>query len=251
MDWNRISLLVAVFLQATSTIVAVCPPNGFDAVQVFDIEKFVDERWYSLKQLPVIYQPESQFYCVFADYAIDTSKSVRCSLFGCPPAISVYNSARDGSPTGKVVSVNFKATVPDPVNDPAKVNVGLSFQPNFLRRGTNYWVVAVGNYNELPGLQNEPGSAFYQWAIITAGAPDTEGSSGSCSSSGGMWYFSREPTAPSGALQAIEDIAIGLGLDTSVLKPVNQTGCAYDEGKQQGVKGFVATASTFLGLFKN
>jgi lipocalin len=250
MVWSRISLLVAAFLQATSHVVAVCPPEGLDAVQEFDIEKYVDERWYSVKQLPVFYQPEDQLYCVFSDYAIDTSKSVGCSLFGCPPAITGFNSARDGSPTGKVVSVNFRATIPDPVYEPAKLFIGGSFQPNFTRRGTNYWVVAVGTYNELPGLVAEPDSAFYQWAIISGGTPNTEGNSGSCYNSGGFWFYSREPTPPDGALDAIEDIAIGLGLDTSVLKQVNQTGCVNDEG-EKGVKGFIATASAFFGILKN
>ena len=229
--WKTISLLFAVILQTSSVVVAQCPPEGFDAVKEFDIERFIDERWYSLRQLPVFYQPDDQLNCVFADYALGRS------IFG-DPGISVFNSARDGSVSGRVVSIKFKATIPDAENNPAKANIGPRFLPSFLRRGTNYWVVAVGTYNELTGVDAED-SPFYQWAIITAGAPSEDGENNRCFSSGGVWFFSREPTAPEGVPEAIEAIAIGLGLDTSVLKPVTQEGCDYDGGSRslRGILG--------------
>jgi apolipoprotein D and lipocalin family protein len=235
--------LLACFLQ-TASVLGQCPPTGFDAVKQFALEKFVDEPWYSLRQLPVAYQPRDQFNCVFADYGIDTRKSFRCRVFGwafdCndPDAITVFNSARDGSATGRAVSVNFKATIPDPDNNPAKAYVGPKFLPNVLRQDTNYWVAAVGRYNELTGLGSEPDSGLYDWAIITTGAPESTGKNGLCYSNGGMWFFSRRPVPPNGTIAAMETIAAGLKLDTSVLEPVNQDGCDYSKGKGRFFSGF-------------
>lgn len=244
----KTALLLAVLLQ-TPSVIAQCPPVGFDALKEFDIEKFVDERWYSMMQLPVVYQPENQFYCVYADYAMDASKSLRCKLlgwaFGCddPPAISVFNSARDRSPNGTAVSVNFRGTIPDAENDPAKAKISPKFVRSPILGGTNYWVVAVGTYNELEGLEAVAASEFYQWAIITTAAPEVQGENGRCYSGGGMWFFSRDPAAPEGALAAIDGIATRLGLDTSVLKPVNQSGCDYAGGKGN----FLSSISVFFG----
>jgi lipocalin len=230
---NLILAFVSLLVQQTTA--QQCPPTGFDAVQVFDLKKFVGDRWYSVRQLPVSFQPEDQFNCVFAEYEIITKPSFLCGIFGCtdPPTISVFNSARDESPTGRAVSVDFRAIIPDATMDPAKANVGPKFIPNFLRRDTNYWVVAVGSYNELPGLGSEPDSPFYQYAIITTGAPETTSPTNNtkCYSDGGMWFFSREVPPPDGYVKAMEGIAASLGLESSVLKPVNQTGCDYENGK--------------------
>lgn len=228
----RLSLLLAVLLR----ISAQCPPAGFDAVKPFELERFVDERWYSLRQLPVSYQPVDQFNCVFAQYNIATKrKSLRCRVFGCSdvPEIAVFNSARQGSATGPAVSIKFKATIPDFANDPAKANIAPTFLPNFIRgSGTNYWVVAVGSYNELSGLEALPDSTFYEWAIITTALPGAEGANGLCYSAGGMWFFSRQAAPPDGVLDAMVKVATGLGLDASVLLPVNQAAnCDYGNGK--------------------
>jgi lipocalin len=247
---RQIRFLCAVLFSLVQGITAQCPPAGYDAVKPFDVERFVDERWYSLKQLPVVFQPEDQFNCVFADYSINSRKSLRCLVLGCsdPLAINVYNSARDGSTTGRVVSINFKATIPDPVSNPAKANIGARLQPNFTRKGTNYWVVAVGYFNELPGLASEPASEFYQYAIITAG-PLKTASGGKCISSSGMWFFSRSSSPPVGTVAAMDAIATKLGIDVSVMKPVNQVGCPKDEGKA-GIRGFIASIATVLeGVF--
>jgi lipocalin len=231
-------LSVTLFYQCASA--QQCPPEGFDAVQAFDIEKFVGERWYSIRQLPVIYQPENQFNCVFAQYDLVSRKSLRCLFSGCsnPPSISVFNSARDGSTTGRPVSVNFVATIPNAETEPAKAFVAPGFVPNFLRRSTNYWVAAVGTYNELPGLEAEPASSVYQFALITSGEAGVLSKNSKCYSSGGMWFFSRLPVPPNGFIEAMEGIATNLGLDPAVLKPVNQTGCNYENAEGGFLSGF-------------
>lgn len=247
----RACLIVAILLQI-STVAAQCPSASLDAVKNFEIEKYVGNRWYSLRQLPVAYQPKDQFNCVFAEYAVDTSKSLSCRLFGwifgCndPQAISVFNSARDGSSTGRAVSVNFKATVPDSTNDPAKAFVGPKFLPNLARQDTNYWVVAVGTFNDLAGLEALPESDIYEWAIITSGPAEIEGANDLCYSGGGMWYFSRTPTPPAGTEEALTALALGLKLDPAVLEPVNQSGCDYENGEGKFLSGFI---TLFQGLF--
>jgi lipocalin len=237
---KSVLVLLSVALFYPNTSAQQCPPEGFDAVQDFDIEKFVGDRWYSIRQLPVIYQPEDQFNCVFAQYGLISRKSLRCVFTGCtdPPSISVFNSARDGSPAGPAVSVKFVATIPDTTIEPAKANVAPGFVPNALRRSTNYWIVAVGTYNELPGLGGEPGSSLYQYAIVTTGEPRVLSENSKCYSSGGMWFFSRLPSPPSGYIEAMEGIATNLGLDPTVLKPVNQTGCNYENGEGGFLSGF-------------
>lgn len=242
--------LGVLLLISSRNVAAQCPPVAYDAVKELDLDRFVDERWYSLKQLPVVFQPEKQFNCVFADYSKNTRKSIGCLIAGCddPVSINVYNSARDGSTSGRIVSINFKATIPDPINEPAKANIGARLQPNFTRRGTNYWVVAVGNFNDLPGLAAEPDSEFYQYAIITAGPPKSEGANGKCFSSNGMWLFSRSISPPDGTLAALDNIAAGLGIDVDAMRIVNQLNCPLDEGKA-GIRGFIASVLTVIGGF--
>jgi lipocalin len=248
---RQLLLVLTALLSGCRQTLAQCPPPGFDAVSAFDVERYVDDRWFSVEQLPVFFQPESQFYCVFADYTIKSCLFSFLPNF-CerrPTEILVYNSARKGSTTGRIASINFKATIPNEVDDPAKANIGSRFRPSILRKGTNYWVVAVGNFNDLEGFSSLPEPEFYyEWAIITAGHPDKEHTDGKCYSETGMWIFSRFLVPPNGTVAAIEAIASGLGLAVDVLKPVEQEGCTVDEGKG-GIRGFLASIATVLGTF--
>lgn len=244
-------LALSIVLQPEVTFAQQCPPSGFDAVDVLDLNKFVGERWYSIRQLPVSFQPEDQFNCVFAQYGIlETPYTTRCRIFGCtdPDSITVFNSARVGSTSGRPVSVNFRAIVPDINTEPAKANVGPRFIPNFVRGSrTNYWVAAVGTYNQLLTLALEPASEQYEWAIITTGLPESVGDDTTkCYSDGGMWFFSRRPVPPVGYVEELTAIAASLGLDASVLLPVNHDGCEYENQKA----GLISNIFTlFTGLF--
>ena len=251
MLWKQQAMICFYFLAALVLLVPSvksqqCPPSGFDALKpdAFDSNKFVGSSWYSLKQLPVAYQPVSQLYCVSADYAIIEQSgpgfigSVWCNTVGaifggCAdalPAISVFNSARVGSVNGAFNSIEFTATIPDQANDPAKALVAPGFIPDTLRGSeTNYWVVKAGSYSELNGVTAEEETSFYQWAIITTGPPDVEGpTEGQCYSAGGYWYFSRERQPPPGVEEALDSIATDLGLDTAVMKLVEQENCSDD-----------------------
>lgn len=227
--WNAIFGFIAMMMTLTPALaVDTCPPTGFDAVSTLDLDGFVEARWYSAKQLPVQYQPRSQFYCVYASYTKITKKSAYCRLFGCtdPPSIKVFNSARRKSVTGSINSITFGGTITDVKNNPAKVKVTLGLIPRLLRRGSNYWVVARGKYADL-GLTTPVSSFTYDYAIITSGSPKKKADDGGCYSSGGMWIFTRDAVPPAGAIDAIEVIAKGLGLSTSVWLPVTQAGCTY------------------------
>jgi hypothetical protein len=46
-----------------------CPPPGFDAVQNFDVERWIAAPWYVQAQEPLIYQPADELYCVRARYS--------------------------------------------------------------------------------------------------------------------------------------------------------------------------------------
>ena len=242
---------VSIVLQFQLTYGQQCPPSGFDAVDTLDLNKFTGDRWYSIRQLPVNFQPEDQFNCVFAQYSIlESPYTTRCRIFRCtdPESITVFNSARVGSTSGRPVSVNFRAIIPDIDSEPAKANVGPRFIPNFVRGSrTNYWVAAVGTYNQLPALTLEPDSDQYEWAIITTGLPNSVGDDATkCFSDGGMWFFSRRSVPPVGYVEAMTAIAAGLGLDASVLLPVNHEGCNYENQKA----GLVSNTFTlFTGLF--
>jgi lipocalin len=249
------SLFLLISLTQLRSTYGQCPPPNFDAVDALDLDQFIGDRWYSIRQLPVNFQPKEQFNCVYAKYdRLPTTYTLRCRIFGCddPTSISVFNSARVGSTTGRPVSVNFRAIIQDPQNEPGKANVGPRFIPNFVRGSrTNYWIAAVGTYNELQGLTLLPQNATqYEWAIITTGLPETrESSSTLCYSDGGMWFFSRQPVPPAGYEAALTTIATNLGLDASVLLPVDHTsngGCKYENQKA----GLISNLFTLLtGLF--
>jgi lipocalin len=251
--FSSVVVLVQVWCCSVQLALGQCPPSGFNAVETFDLQKY-DGSWHTIAQLPVSYQPKDQLNCVYVNYVIDESGSLRCRLLGCtdPVSFSVFNSARDGSTTGRAVTVSFKGTVRNFAAEPAKVFVGPNFIPNALRRDSNYWVVAVGQYKELAGLESEPSSDQYEWAIVTSATPTAtgkplNGTTATCYSPEGFWYFSRQPVPPAGTLQAMNAIATMLKLDTSVLEPVNHTGCDYVTERRRLFSGFFLFE--FLGRF--
>jgi hypothetical protein len=61
------ALLLAAGAAAAQT--ATCPPPGFDAVQNFDVERWIAAPWYVQAQEPLVYQPADELYCVRARYS--------------------------------------------------------------------------------------------------------------------------------------------------------------------------------------
>lgn len=207
----------------TATFGGSCPPDGFDSLNEFDFDAFISERWYSIQQKEVRYQPRSQFFCVYAEYALADF----CPLCFGRPKITVFNRALKGGVDGEERSVNFRAVVPFPRRHPARANVGPRFLPLALSRSTNYWVIDAGTYTGIVNGDPSPSTGPYDWAIITTGEPKREGADGKCYTRGGMWIFARDPDRSAGEIQAIRDRAEDLGLDVTQLLPVEHEGCIY------------------------
>lgn len=210
----------------------ICPPPKFATKQNFHVLNYIKNSWYPLKQLPVRFQREDSFYCVRAQYTLDTKRNWWCFIFRkCDRIrIKVFNQGRIGGIDGKVTEANLYGIAMDR-NDPAKLKVAPKFLPTNIFGGP-YWVLEAGTYSEL--LQSDKTSGFtstqYDWAIITGGAPKIP-SNGKCvtgtgdTNTNGIWLFSRQPIPPAGTVEKLETIAQVNGIDTSVLLPVTQEGC--------------------------
>jgi len=200
-----------------------CPPEGFDSLKEIDFASYISQRWYSIKQKVVSYQPRDQFYCVYAQY---TLLSNFCLFCAGRPRINVFNRALKGSVTGEENKINLRAIIPNPKEHPARAFVAFPVFPLGLIPFTNYWIVAAGTTADILNNVTSTGTT-YEWAIITTGKPSKKGNNGLCHSDGGMWIFSRTPTLSSDIVAAIERKAVSMGLDTSQWLPVTQQGCSY------------------------
>jgi len=90
-------------------------------------------------------------------------------------------------------------------------------------------VIDVGQYFDLIGGTEDPTDP-YDWAIITAGEPDQVGANDLCFPENGFWFFTADSNPPDGVFEALDILAVSRGLDTSVLKLVQQDGCEYSRG---------------------
>ncbi|KAI7836634.1 hypothetical protein COHA_009519 [Chlorella ohadii] len=222
-----------------------CPPPGFDALQSFDVNQYIAQRWYVQKQEPLVYQPEDRLFCVFAEYKPLEEDPL--------DGLLVNNYANEGGINGPVVGTSqvnggpwTTATIPDK-RRPSKLRVGIALggsesSPGIrLGRGGDYWVVAAG---QSEGPANRSGS-LYDWAIVTGGSPDRR-SNGACAAGSssdlvrslqtndvGLWLFTRKPVDPTNTQLMMSKLA-ELGLDPSGLVDVPQQGCAYACGPGSG-----------------
>lgn len=206
-----------------------CPPPGFDAVSDFDINAYIDGPWYVQAQMPLVYQPEDQLYCVRASYTPIDESDLSVGL-------KVTNTANeggvDGEPVGTRDDNSFFPLVAVPSDEnPAKLKVGpdLGFVPGVQQVSMgDYWVVWA----------NGSSSSGYDLAIISGGAPTRETDDGCATGSSisffrrfqfndiGMWLFSRMPVDVKGT-EVMLEAATDLGLDVSELVNVRQKGCTY------------------------
>jgi len=196
------------FLGAPAASANQCPtvttqPN-------FDLDAFIARRWHVQQQMPVLYLPVSQNFCVFAEY----SRLAKPSLFGY--TIQVHNYAQEASGTVHDSGTKICARSADP-KDPAKLEVGPCFLPAIKGITTGpYWVLA---YDEDEG-----------YALISGGQPQIQGEGGCRTGSGvngaGLWIFTRSQQRDEVLVQKVRGIAKGKGFDLSVLNDVNQSQCA-------------------------
>lgn len=207
--------LVAALLCAVSA--ATCPPPGFDSVPDLDIDRYISAPWYIQKQIPVIYQREDQLYCVQAQYKRLNDDTVQVFNYANEGKVNGPSQTTDGQGSG-IFGGRLLGKIED-LDDPSKLSVGFAGptgdSPLFAGP---YWIVALDD--------------DYQWAIVTGGPPTAE-SNDACGYSNegvngnGFWLFSRKPIDPE-ATAIMEEKAKELGLDTSVLLPVEQKGCKYE-----------------------
>lgn len=196
-----------------------------------DIASYISKPWYVQKQMPLIYQPKDQLFCVRASYepldADDLTEGLR--------VVNYANRDRvngEAMGTGGDTFFPLVASIPDP-NQLSKLQVGpdIGFLPGVQQLAMgDYWIVAANG--------SKPGE--YDWAIISGGLPKRETDNGCATGNSlgllrrfqindiGLWFFSRRAVDPQGTA-VMEDVAQGLGLDTSELVDVQQEGCLYME----------------------
>jgi len=185
-----------------------CPP--VPTVSDVSIEAYASKPWYVQAQLPNSYQPVDELFCVRAVYTVTS-----------PTTLDVFNFARKGSVEGEPSNEDMvlNAFIPD-VDVKSKLKVGPKFVPRALYG--DYWIVA---YEE-----GESG-----WVIISGGQPTIFVSDGLCTTEsannvrnqGGLWLFTREKEVSEELVETMKKKANGLGIDTSMLVTVQQTGCEY------------------------
>jgi lipocalin len=236
MKMTRIITFVTFAISTLCTVQAACPPAGFDSKQNgFNPIKFFDGRWFSLKQLPVSYQPEDEFYCVSTNYEIE--KKIICKLFGCDETvIRVSTASKKGSINGPVKSKSLNGIIKNSVL-PTRVSIGAPFIPSAYY--SPYWVIEAGSYSDLLyGNSTTFEGDQYDWAIISSGAPETPANNGCLPAikylsprglhrlnPSGVWIYSRQPIVSKEIIFLIEVLAASKGFDVSILKTVVQEGC--------------------------
>jgi len=208
-----------------------CPPAGFRSRPTLSLDTYISALWYPQKAAPVLYAM-GQSFCSVVKYTLDTSCTFLCDNL---PRIDVRNRALAGSITGSLNDACLKAMIPNAKGKPAEIRVG---PPQRLYTKANYWVVDAGRYRNIVAGNHTFGgfgnNDVYDWAIISGGAPTRE-SNGACIAgtlrqfdTRGLWIFARDPIPPVGVVQAIDDYAASLGLDTSAMIDVVHEGCTYD-----------------------
>jgi len=217
-------LLVAACLGGAEAFFNIKRKSNCPKVKVmknFNTSEYIRASWYVQEQQENFYQDENSLYCVVATYE-EENRSVP---FFNKPAISVYNYAEVGQVNGPPLNSDQQVLCARQKNDdkPAKLSVAPCFLPNLF--AGPYWVLAAG-----------PSSDNYQWAIVSGGQPTEEYEDG-CTTQvetinrSGLWIFSRQPVLDAAYLQEAKDILVDKGYTLSLLKPVQQAGCTYDQAK--------------------
>lgn len=176
----------------------------------FDVDAYISGRWYIQQQMVTHYLPESQNYCVYAEY----QKLDKPTTWGYTIQVHNHAETRDhkAHDSGK-----FICAKPDGSGDPAKLNVGPCFLPRLPGWTTGpYWILAFDNSKG--------------YALVSGGQPTIETSDGLCKTGSGvngagLWIFTREQQRNDALIQEVRGIAQSKGFDLSVLNDVDQSNC--------------------------
>lgn len=187
-----------------SQSIGVCPPQGFDSVEEFDLDAFIAGRWYVQEMMEGGLEPSNLFQCQYAEYA----KMEKPNFWGFEIQAHDHIDFYDGSkpmdlhPCAKIVNASR-----------GKLSVGMCFLPKML--SGPYWVY----------VHNQTGG----YAAV-GGGPPTHEFPGGCRTGtgkigGGLWIFTRQQTRDEGAVGSVRAALKAQGFDLGALKFVNQTGC--------------------------
>merc|ERR1719323_2284740 len=191
----------------TANCEVTCPPKNFSTVKDFNLESFIQKRWYIQQQMSVQYLPASENRCVYADYSLLTKKS----FWGYD--VQVHNHAEDVKPPHAVHDSGTTICAKIVDKNAGKLEVAPCFLPT-LTAGP-YWVL---DYSETDG-----------YALISGGPPTHAAPTGCRTGKGvndsGLWIFTREQKRDEGLVQKVRAIAASKGFDLSVLNDVDQTSC--------------------------
>lgn len=197
-------------------IVSTCPQ--IEPMCDLNTTEYIRSTWYIQQQQITGYQPENTLYCVAQTL---NQTSIKVPFFN-GSVLSVYNYANVGNVNGKPQnSMNFTLCARQTnQSDPARIINAPCFFPNFL--AGPYWVLQAG-----------PSSNDYQWAIVSGGAPNVQYPDGNCSTKltgvngSGLWLFTRSMNG-SKWIPIMRQYLENMGITTSQLLNVTQTGCRYE-----------------------
>jgi len=187
-----------------------CPPANFTTVKNFDLDTFIQSRWYIHQQMPTTFLPATENRCVYADYKMQAKNT----LWGYD--VSVHNYAEDNAAPHKVhdSGTYICAKVVDAPR--GKLEVAPCFLPKYF--AGDYWVL---DWSEQEG-----------YALISGGAPKNSAEGGCQMGSGatgsGLWIFTRQQKRDEALVQKVRGVAARIGFDLSVLNDVDQTDCKND-----------------------
>jgi len=179
----------------------------------FDFDGYISKRWYIQQQMPTSYLPESENYCVYAEY----KALKRPTIWGYTVQVHNHAEERNGKQHDSGTIICAKGA--DPA-DPAKLQVGPCLLPRITGWTTGpYWVLA---YDEAEG-----------YALVSGGQPTVQGQGGCRTGSGndgaGLWIFTRAAQRDEALVQKVRSLAAVKGFDLAVLKDVDQTRCGREE----------------------
>lgn len=187
-----------------------CPPANFSTVSGFDLNAFVQGRWYIQQQMPVSYLPESQNRCVYAEYSLPAKKT----FWGYD--ILVHNHAEDVAPPHAVHDSGSFLCAKVVDSQAGKLEVAPCFVPSLF--SGPYWVLA---------FDQDKG-----YALISGGAPSNSAPGGCRTGTGvndaGLWIFTRQQRRNDSLVDFARGIAASKGFDLSVLNDVDQSECTSE-----------------------
>eukprot|EP00940_MAST-03C_sp_MAST-3C-sp2_P002953 g2953.t1 len=188
-----------------------CKP--VDTPANFDLDAYMSKRWYIQQQMAVSYLPESQNYCVYAEY----EKLKKKSFWGY--TVQVHNYAQEKDGTVHDSKSIICAKVDSNYDTDAKLRVGLCALPRVSGVTTGpYWIVA---YDEAKG-----------YALVSGGQPTKPSGNGTCKTgsgvnNSGLWIFTRAQKRDESLVNEVRAIAAAKGFDLSVLNDVDQSNCNF------------------------